>query len=210
MRIVHLAVTPSTQLAARDVPVGTAVVADHQTAGRGRLDRSWEAPPGTALLATFVLPARPLALFCAGVAAAEACGPPVRIKWPNDLLLGGRKVAGLLAEQHRGRCLVGTGINLSWSPPEAAHLGVARDALLPRLIACLEQWWPCDDSDVLEAWRGYSETLGQRVRVTLPTMTIQGTAEGIDPDGALVVAGLRVVAGDVVHLRAESRAAADD
>lgn len=202
MRIVHLAVTPSTQDVARDLPVGTAVVAAFQTAGRGRLDRRWEAPPDTGLHATFVLPLRPLALFRAGVAAAGACGPRVRLKWPNDLLLDGRKVAGLLAEQHEERCLLGIGINLTWSPPGGAHLGVPRDALLPALAASLEAWWTRDEGDVLDAWRQRSDTLGRTVRVQLPDQTLGGVAEALDPDGALVVAGRRVVVGDVAYLRA--------
>jgi len=116
VKIVRLASTPSTQEVARGLPLGSAVVADHQTAGRGRLGRTWEAPPGTALLASFVLPARPLASLAAGVAAAHACGPASRLKWPNDVLLGGAKLAGLLAELHGDRVIVGIGINLSWAP----------------------------------------------------------------------------------------------
>jgi BirA family transcriptional regulator, biotin operon repressor / biotin---[acetyl-CoA-carboxylase] ligase len=202
MRIVHLGSVTSTQDVARDLPLGTVVVADHQSAGRGRLDRVWEAPAGTGLHATFVLPLRPLALFTAGVAAVEACGRPCRLKWPNDLHLHGRKVGGLLAEQHADRCLVGIGINLSWSPPGAARLGVPREALLPRLVDSIEEWWPRDDNEVLDAWREHSDTLGRLVRVELPDQTLEGVAEAIDPDGALVVGGRRVVVGDVVHLDA--------
>ncbi|MGH7912383.1 MAG: biotin--[acetyl-CoA-carboxylase] ligase [Candidatus Dormibacteraceae bacterium] len=203
MRIVRLARTPSTQEAARDLRAGTVVVADLQTAGRGRLDRVWEAPAGTALLATFVLPARPLALFRAGVAAAEACGPAVRLKWPNDLLLEGAKLAGLLAEQRDTRCLLGAGINLSWAPPGAAMLGVARDDLLARLIASLETWWPQDEEAVLQTWRERADTLGRRVRVELPAGIVEGVARGIDGDGALLVGARSVVVGDVTHLRTE-------
>ena len=88
----------STQDVARDLPVGSIVVADHQTAGRGRLDRRWEAPPGSALLVSFVLERNPLLSLAAGVAAAHACGPSVRLKWPNDLLVGERKLGGILVE----------------------------------------------------------------------------------------------------------------
>ena len=101
----------STQELARSRPIGSAVVADHQQAGRGRLGRVWEAPPGTALLASFVLRYQPLAPLAAGVAAAEACGPSVRLKWPNDLLLEGRKLGGILVEAVGDRCVVGVGVN---------------------------------------------------------------------------------------------------
>ena len=88
----------STQDVARALPIGSVVVAEHQTAGRGRLDRRWESRPGTALLVSFVLRPNPVLSLAAGVAAAEACGNDVRLKWPNDLLLGGAKVGGILVE----------------------------------------------------------------------------------------------------------------
>ncbi|MGH7883683.1 MAG: bifunctional biotin--[acetyl-CoA-carboxylase] synthetase/biotin operon repressor, partial [Candidatus Dormibacteraceae bacterium] len=127
MNVIRLAVTPSTQDTARNLPVGSCVVADYQTLGRGRRGRRWEAPPETSLLASFVLPPRQLALFAGGVAAASACGGAVRLKWPNDLLLDGAKVGGMIAEQHEDRSLLGVGINLLWAPPEGACLGVDRD-----------------------------------------------------------------------------------
>src|SRR5205085_1850917 len=107
MEIVRVGSVASTQELARSRPIGSAVVADHQQAGRGRLGRVWEAPPGTALLASFVLRYQPLAPLAAGVAAAEACGPSVRLKWPNDLLLEGRKLGGILVEAVGDRCVVG-------------------------------------------------------------------------------------------------------
>ena len=86
-RVVRLASVTSTQDVARDLPIGSAVIADHQSAGRGRLDHRWEAPAGTALLVSFVLLPNPLLSLAAGVAAAQACGPEVRLEWPNDLSL---------------------------------------------------------------------------------------------------------------------------
>src|SRR5256886_7373123 len=88
----------STQDAARDMAIGSIVIANHQTAGRGRLERRWEAPPGTALLASFVLHPNPLLSLAAGVAAADACGESVRLKWPNDLLLAGLNLGGVLVQ----------------------------------------------------------------------------------------------------------------
>src|SRR5260370_14789765 len=110
-RLLQLGSVTSTQDVARDLPVGSVVVADHQTAGRGRSLHAWEAPPGTALLVSFVLPPNPLLSLAAGVAAAEACGRSVRLKWPNDLLLDGRKVGGILVEASPSSALCGIGIN---------------------------------------------------------------------------------------------------
>jgi len=100
----------STQDVARTLPIGSVVVADHQTAGRGRLDRSWESRRGGALLASFVLPPNPLLSLAAGVAAAEACGGGVRLKWPNDLLLNGAKLGGILVEATPSKAICGIGI----------------------------------------------------------------------------------------------------
>ena len=191
----------STQELARSHPIGTVVVADHQQAGRGRLGRSWEAPPGTALLASCVMPFLALAPLAAGVAAAEACGPQVRLKWPNDLLLEGRKLGGILVEASGDRCLVGIGINLSWAPPGAARLEADRETLLARLLPALERWWALAPAEVLEAWRARADTLGRRVRVEVGGETFEGLAEDIAEDGSLVVGGRRVAAGDVRHLR---------
>jgi BirA family biotin operon repressor/biotin-[acetyl-CoA-carboxylase] ligase len=201
MRLIRLASTPSTQDVARGLPVGSVVVADQQTSGRGRLGRRWEAPPGSALLASFVLTARSLASLAAGVAAAEACGRSVRLKWPNDLLLDGRKVAGVLIERRGERCVVGIGVNLTWAPPGAGRLETQRDPLLERLRAELETWFTAADAEVLAAWRARSDTLGRRVRVELPDETFEGRAEDVASDGSLIVGGRTVTAGDVIHLR---------
>jgi BirA family transcriptional regulator, biotin operon repressor / biotin---[acetyl-CoA-carboxylase] ligase len=197
----RLGTVESTQLAAADLPVGSVVVADHQTAGRGRLGRSWEAPPGSALLATFVCEASPLIVFAAGVAAAEACGDGVRLKWPNDLILDDRKLGGILAEVRREHALVGIGINLSWAPEGAAMLGEDRDALLDRLLPRMTRWTEAEPGEMLARWRALSWTLGQEVRVELGGEVIQGLAEDIDDDGALLVGGRRVIAGDVTRVR---------
>jgi BirA family biotin operon repressor/biotin-[acetyl-CoA-carboxylase] ligase len=201
MEIVRVGSVASTQELARTLPIGTAVVAEHQEAGRGRLGRRWEAPPGTALLASFVLQFQPLAPIAAGVAAAEACGPAVRLKWPNDLLLDDRKLGGILVEAAGGKAIVGIGINLAWAPPRAARLDAGRDSLLERLVDALQRWWAAPAVTLLEAWRQRSDTLGRRVRVELAAEVFEGLAEDIADDGALIVGGRRVAAGDVTHLR---------
>jgi BirA family biotin operon repressor/biotin-[acetyl-CoA-carboxylase] ligase len=197
----RLGTVESTQLEARDLPLGSVVVADHQTAGRGRLDRSWEAPPGTGLFVTFVLEPTPVVAFAAGVAAAEACGKGVKVKWPNDLMLRDRKLGGILAEIRRNHALVGIGINLTWAPRGAARLGEDRDALLDRLRPLVTRWTAAEPGAVMVRWRELSWLLGHPVRVELGGEVIEGIARDIDRDGALLVDGRRVIAGDVTRIR---------
>ena len=200
-RTVRLESVTSTQEVARELPIGSVVVADHQSAGRGRLDRRWEAPPGTALLASFVVPRHAVLSLAAGVAAAEACGAGVRLKWPNDLMLDGRKAGGILVEVSDTKAVVGIGINLTAAPPGAAMVGQSRDDLLETLRERLAYWSAAETGEVLGRWRELSITLGVRVRVELPGRTLEGIAEDIDATGALIVNGEHVAAGDVIHLR---------
>ena len=186
--------------------MGTVIVADEQTAGRGRLARTWETPPGSGLAVSLVVQPRRLLSLLVGVAAAEACGHEVRLKWPNDLLLDGRKVGGILVEAKPGRAVVGLGINLKWAPPGAAFVEVDRDELLTRLLKRVEAWLRASDDEVLERWRQLADTLGARVTVSLPGRVIEGVADDIDADGSLVVAGERVSAGDVIHVSLRKRA----
>jgi len=193
----HLVSVASTQDVARDLPIGSVVVADHQTAGRGRSSHRWEAPPGAALLVSFVLPPNPLLSLAAGVAAAEACGRGVRLKWPNDLLLDGRKVGGILVEATPARAICGIGINLTWAPEGAARLDEQRDQLLERLRHAIETWSSAPAAQLLARWRELSDTIGKKVRVELPDRIVEGTANDIDASGALVVDGVLVSAGSL-------------
>ena len=177
------------------MPIGSIVVADHQTAGRGRSSHRWEAPPGTALLVSFVLPPNRLLSLAAGVAAAEACGRGVRLKWPNDLLLEGRKVGGILVEASQARAICGIGINLTWAPAGAAQLDEPRDQLLERLRPAIETWSSAPAAQLLARWRELSDTIGKKVRVELPDRVIEGIANDIDASGALVVDGEPISAG---------------
>jgi BirA family biotin operon repressor/biotin-[acetyl-CoA-carboxylase] ligase len=199
-QVVRLGTVTSTQDVARELPVGSVVVADHQTEGRGRLSHRWEAPPGTALLASFVLDPNPLLSLAAGVAAAEACGHGVRLKWPNDLLLDGRKVGGILVEATPSKAVCGIGINLSWSPAAAAQLNEPRDPLLDRLGLAIERWSRKRPEVVITRWRELSDTIGRRVRIQLPGRVVEGTAQDVDAAGNLVVDGELVSAGSVTVL----------
>jgi BirA family biotin operon repressor/biotin-[acetyl-CoA-carboxylase] ligase len=222
--------------ARRGAPAGLVAVADHQTAGRGRLDRRWESPPGANLLASVLL--RPgcgpeEVYLCTGavaLAGADACrevaGVEPVLKWPNDLLLDGAKLAGVLAEAEfagsdLSAVIVGIGINVAWpGPAEAggtclADVGgkarpVDRRVLLDRLLVALEP--RCELLEEASGRRVLADevrrrcaTLGKRVRVILAGEELVGRADAIDDAGRLLVetsSGRRPVsAGDVVHLR---------
>jgi BirA family biotin operon repressor/biotin-[acetyl-CoA-carboxylase] ligase len=220
--------------ARRGAPEGTVAVADHQRAGRGRLDRRWEAPPGTSLLASVLF--RPefdpaelhLCTAAMALAAAEACrqvaGVGPVLKWPNDLLVGEAKLAGVLAEaefEGPATCsvVVGIGLNVDWPGPEGvggtclhdlSATPVDRWLLLNALLDALSPRRALLDSapgrrEVAAELRDRCATLGQRVRVELAAEAVVGVATEVDDAGHLVVrtaAGPRTVAaGDVVHLR---------
>jgi len=213
-------------------------VADRQTAGRGRLDRTWEAPAGSSLLVSLLL--RPKLLpthvhsttMAAAVAASDAfdevAGFRPLLKWPNDIVVGDRKLGGLLAEAElKGDAVdavvVGLGLNVNWDRPppglediavaasEVAGRPVDREALLSHLLDRFEEHY----SALVEpgGWRGtllnyrrLSSTLGRDIRVELGDEAFTGRAVEVTGEGHLLVktAGgevRRVPAGDVVHLR---------
>lgn len=210
---VHHRITESTNdiaraLAERGAPHGTTVTADDQTAGRGRQGRSWVTPPGSALLISVV--ARPagdryrLAPLAAALAVAETCellkpAAETLIKWPNDVWIDGRKVAGILVEArpdpHEERSWLVIGIGLNTSVPldrmpadlqkTAATLGLdaANDALTP-LLERLDHWLESPADAIVAAWRTRDALRGRRIAWA----NGEGTAEGVDGAGNLVVA----------------------
>ncbi len=213
----HVATTGSTnddlKAAADRLPDRSVLVADHQRAGRGRLDRRWDAPPGSNLLVSMLfrhVPDPPGELTRrVGLAALEACrrttGVRAGLKWPNDLVADGAKLAGILAERvPSGPVVVGLGLNVGWAPPGAARLGDGIEPLdvLAVMLAAYDEL----PGDVFERYRSRLVTLGQDVRVELPAGHIEGRAVDVERDGRLVVldrAGARhcLDTGDVVHLR---------
>ena len=165
------------------------------------MDRRWEAPPGTALLVSFVLVPSPVLSLAAGVAAAEACGPDVRLKWPNDLLLHDRKLGGILVETSvKYKAVCGIGINLTWAPEGAARLDQPREEVFARLQEQIDRWTASPGDVVLRRWRELSATLGRRVRVDAGDRVVEGVAQDIGPRGELIVDGEPFVAGSVTHL----------
>jgi BirA family biotin operon repressor/biotin-[acetyl-CoA-carboxylase] ligase len=222
--------------AQRGAPEGLVAVADHQTAGRGRLNRIWEAPPGASLLLSILI--RPeidpshlhLCTAAVALAAAEACvqvaGVRPDLKWPNDLLVGEAKLAGVLAEAEFAEgavasVVVGIGLNVAWpGPPEVGgtclddlagwRAPVDRLRLLDSLLAELSVRRGQLDSPpgrraLADEQRQCCATLGREVRIETAGGSVEGLARGIDEAGHLVVAtpdGTRTVAaGDAVHLR---------
>ncbi len=204
------------ELAHAGAPHGTLVTAAEQTAGRGRQGRPWVAPPGSALLCSLVLrdPPRLLPLLAA-VALAEAVGPDARIKWPNDVLLGPRKLAGILAEARpaEGWAVLGMGVNVAVRPEEIGgeladrvatlgREGAAIEPFLTELLGSLARWLTREPAEILDALRARDALAGREVAWSGG----QGRAEGVDGEGRLVVARadggrLALDAGEV-HLAA--------
>jgi len=226
---------------------GLVVVADEQTSGRGRLDRAWSSPPRAGIAASVLLrPGEAVAArgwapvplsgyghlpLLAGVALVAAVRRLARVdavlKWPNDLLIGGRKCAGILAETVPGRdggppaVVVGTGLNVSLREtelprPDATSLRLSgascvdRDQLLSAYLGDLAGWyarWRDAGGDpvgsgLIEAYRFRCATIGARVQLSLPGGSqIVDDVTGVGDDGSLLLAGRVLTAGDVIHLR---------
>ena len=214
---------------------GRVLVAEAQTAGRGRLGRHWVSPPRGSLAFSVLLPAHDLPParrawipLLAGVAAASALRSAAAVdawlKWPNDVLVGEAKLAGILAEQHRDAVVVGVGINVTLGRPDlpvpsATSLLLENAAVLDRtellgvVLRELERWYraeaaagDADESGLRSEYLGRCATIGRQVRVELPGgHALTGIAADVDGGGRLVVrtaSGLiPVSAGDVVHVR---------
>ncbi len=185
------------ELALTGAPHGSVVTADEQTAGRGRQGRAWTAPPRSAVLMSLVLREFEEVLpLSAAVAICEALPVECAIKWPNDVWIEGRKVAGILVEgrPQAGWAVLGIGLNVTTEtfPPELAEIatslrlaGVETDVerVLADVLAALEEWLAVPTAEVLAAWRDRDALRGQRVRWS----SGEGVASGIDDTGALVV-----------------------
>jgi len=194
---------------------GLAVLAEEQTAGRGRTGNRWLSPKGHSILCSVLLTktksgAELLSLACA-VATAEAIGTVgsnhARIKWPNDIILNTRKVAGILLESKGNNgtvYILGIGINCHQSsddfPPEIRRTATSIDlegktrcdrvSLVKRLLVSLERWLETADAaseKVIERWRELSVQLGHRVELVFNGRKFSGNCVGIDPERGLVV-----------------------
>jgi BirA family transcriptional regulator, biotin operon repressor / biotin---[acetyl-CoA-carboxylase] ligase len=183
--------TKARELAQTGAPHGTLVTASEQTAGRGRYGRTWVTPAGGAIAASLVLRRfDELLPLRAGLAVADLAGADARVKWPNDVLLGERKLAGILAEARAPEwAVLGIGVNVTGVPPEVADIAAAlgRDDVEPALQELLralgvrlEQAPP----ELLADLRERDALLGRRLRWAGG----EGVGAGIDDAGALLVA----------------------
>lgn len=226
------------RLAETGAPEGEVVIAERQFEGRGRLGRSWESPPYSNLYFSLLLrPAlapvhAPQMTLMAAVALADTVAAfvvePPAIKWPNDILLQGRKVAGILTESSCDAkriefVILGIGVNLNFprermpetirdratSLMEVGGKSFSRENFLRRLIQDLDRCYGILEDFGFDAiaprWEAYFALRGRRVRVEMVDEVISGTATGIDGDGALLLEAedgvlRRVLAGDVIPL----------
>ncbi len=229
--------TIAQEMAMRGAPEGTVVIAETQTSGKGRLGRKWISPKGNLYLSVILRPdiamhKAPLITLMGAVAVVstirQQCMLESRIKWPNDVLLGGRKVCGLLsemsAEQDRIRYLVlGIGVNVNMelralpADVEAISTTLAKEAekkidrtlLLRHLLRELDRWYAlflANEQDVLKEWMSLNMTVGSRVQVSGAGRVIEGLAQQIDSEGRLIIRqddGLiqAVAAGDVTIVK---------
>ena len=213
------------QLAAAGAPHGTAVLALEQTAGRGRQGRVWISPPGNLHLSVVLRPGvaqrrLPELSLVAAVAVADAVDSllgqaAARLKWPNDVLVAGAKLAGLLLERFDDAVILGVGMNLAHSPPDLPYpvtaltsCGVSTEpeaaaaAVLAGLDARLDEWQRQGFAATITAWMQRGPGLGAAVQARQGTTWISGSFAGLDGDGALLLDGpsgrQRIIAGEVL------------
>jgi BirA family biotin operon repressor/biotin-[acetyl-CoA-carboxylase] ligase len=218
-RLVYLTSTGSTMDVARaeaeaNAPEGTIVVAEEQTAGRGRFGRSWLSPAGKNIYVTVIL--RPtvdrlrrlgmLTPLAVSLAIEGVTGMTPQIKWPNDVLLGGRKISGVLIDVELAGAepryaLVGIGLNVNYDiDPESeiadiatsvkAELGreTPREPILAALLNHMENLYEQEDAEAVRAaWKSRLETLGRDVRLSFHGEVHEGLAEDVDADGNLIL-----------------------
>jgi BirA family biotin operon repressor/biotin-[acetyl-CoA-carboxylase] ligase len=229
--------TLAMEMAAQGAAEGTTVIAETQTGGKGRLGRKWISPKGNLYLSVILRPnsptfKAPLITLMGAVAVASAirrtCGVQAAIKWPNDILISGKKVAGLLTEMSAEpdrikHIALGIGVDVNMALGElpldiraltttlAAQAGrkIDRTALLRQILIDLEHWYRVflhNDADVLREWEQLNMTIGKRVAVSGLGETLEGLAQGIDSEGRLIIrfndgSVKTVAAGDVTILK---------
>jgi BirA family transcriptional regulator, biotin operon repressor / biotin---[acetyl-CoA-carboxylase] ligase len=217
--ILHLDSVDSTQRVASESAPGTIVLADLQTAGIGRHGHAWHSEPALGIYMSLVLPPAPLLTLGLGVAVAEAIaqatGIACDLRWPNDVMLDNRKVAGIIVQLVENRAIAGIGINVNHTefPEDLAplatslrlHAGreISREDLLFPLIHAIDSVIQDDAETILRLFaHASSYVAGRRVSVDQPDGDIIGTTAGLDPAGYLMVrrddgSEVKIVAGGV-------------
>jgi BirA family transcriptional regulator, biotin operon repressor / biotin---[acetyl-CoA-carboxylase] ligase len=233
-KVIYFATVPSTMEAARrealwGAPAGTVIITEQQTAARGRMKRKWLSPRGCIALSVILRPNIALVPFMVMIASLAVCRSieivtalQPQIKWPNDVLIAGKKVCGILIENdiHRNElrhCIIGIGINVNVHipdypeiPPTATSLSdelrkvVSRLDVVQQLLVEMEALYKelPDTTPILKKWQERMVTLGQKVRVTWSDTVYEGVAESVTSDGNLMIRRAdgslaKVVAGDV-------------
>jgi BirA family transcriptional regulator, biotin operon repressor / biotin---[acetyl-CoA-carboxylase] ligase len=202
-RIDYYPVLDSTMHAAAGREAGSVVLAGEQTAGQGRQGHSWHSEAGSGIYCSLVLPATPLLTLALGLATAHAIttvtGQACDLRWPNDVLLGDKKVAGILAQLSHGAAIAGIGINVNHAAfpaelPEATSLRIEtgrawpHEDLLLELLPAVETFTHLEPPAILRLFaQGSSYAAGRRVVVDQPGGVVEGTTAGLDPNGYLVM-----------------------
>ena len=194
----------STMMAAAGQPIGTVIIADEQTAGVGRHGHSWHSEAASGIYCSVVLKPAPLLTLALGLATAEAItastGIGCDLRWPNDVMVGGRKAAGILVQLVNGSAIGGIGINVNHTEfpaqlaPEATSLRLqagrefSREDILLALLPAVETFAEMDNQSILRLFtKASSYAAGRRVVVAQPAGPIKGVTAGLDPSGYLVV-----------------------
>jgi BirA family biotin operon repressor/biotin-[acetyl-CoA-carboxylase] ligase len=203
-RIDYYATIDSTMRAAACLAIGSVVIAEEQTAGQGRLGRAWHSEAGAGIYCSMVLQPMPALTLALGLAAQsaifEATGLTCDLRWPNDLLLGGRKVAGILVQGADGKAIGGIGINvrqtefpgelesIATSLSKKADREVRPTEILLALLPAIDRFVQYDKDEILRLFaQASSYACGRRVTVEQPDGAIEGTTAGLDPSGFLIV-----------------------
>ena len=200
------------QLIKKGVEKESIIVADSQIKGRGRLNRTWLSPPGGLYCSIIIESDRFLPVIVAVAVATTLCkiGIDATIKWPNDILVMGKKIAGILIETSGQDAIVGIGINISDTPLETATslsqegIQVSRNSLLTHLYESLIDTLKSPKKTIRDAYRRFSHTLGKQVKIKLNEEEVTGIATDIDVDGGLLVKRgnqvKKIVAGDCIYI----------
>src|ERR1017187_2927100 len=194
----------STMTAAGGLPIGDIVLAEEQTAGQGRHGHSWHSAAGDGIYCSLILPQTPLLTLALGLASHsaifEATGLVCDLRWPNDLMLADRKVAGILVQAAGRNAIAGIGINVNHTafPDDVASLATSirlaagrrfhREAILLALLPAVESIVAQDKAAILASFTHLSSyASGRRVQVEQPEGILEGTTVGLDPAGFLIV-----------------------